>query len=90
MKKTGKKLAAYYNIPVRSAYYHNEGHWYWNLRDFPAAYFDDHGYIHFPTEKEYVDSPYLTISSKNTNVRNKGTIADMPGYRTLEPPPASL
>jgi len=90
MKKTGKKLTAYYKIPVQSAYYHGEGHWYWNLHIFPAAYFDDHGYVVFQTEKEYLENSYLTISSKNTNVRNKGTIADMPGYHRLEPPPVSL
>lgn len=90
MKKTGRKLAALYKIPVRSAYYHDEGHWYWNLSDFPAAYFDANGYVIFQNEGEYLDNPYLSISSKNTNVRNKRTIADMPGYRKLDPPPVSL
>ena len=90
MKKTGKRLLAYYKIPVRSAYYHNEGHWYWNLHSFPAAYFDANGCVVFQTENDYINSPYLTISSKNTNVRNKRTIADIPGYRKPEPPPASV
>ena len=90
MKKTGKTLAKHYRIPVQSAYYHNDGHWYWNLHQFPGAYFDDHGCIIFQTEREYLDNSYLTISSKNTNVRNRGTIADMPGYRKLDPPPSSL
>jgi|HubBroStandDraft_1064217.scaffolds.fasta_scaffold00274_7 hypothetical protein len=90
MKKTGKKLATHYRIPVQSAYYHGEGHWFWNLQRFPAAYFDDHGYVLFETEKDYVESVYLSISSKNTNVRGGATIANMPGYHKLEPPPALL
>jgi hypothetical protein len=90
MKKTGKKLATHYDIPARSAYYHNEGHWFWNLGSFPGAYFDDHGYILFATEKEYLESAYLSISSKNTNVRSGASIADMPGYQRLDPPPRSL
>jgi hypothetical protein len=90
MKKTGKKLATHYKIPVQNTYYHGVGHWFWNLQRFPAAYFDDHGYVLFRTEKDYVESVYLSISSKNTNVRGGATIADMPGYQKLEPPPVLL
>jgi hypothetical protein len=39
MKKTGESLARSYRINVRSAYYHNDGNWYWNLERFPGAYF---------------------------------------------------
>jgi hypothetical protein len=44
----------------------------------------------FQTEKDYIESVYLSLSSKNTNVRGAGSIADMPGSQRLEPAPASL
>jgi hypothetical protein len=53
MKKTGKFLAKSYQLDLRSAYYHNSGNWYWNLEEFPAAYFDDYGCVVFDTEADY-------------------------------------
>ena len=38
-RKTAKALAKFYKLRVRSAHYHNEGNWYWNLKRFPGAYF---------------------------------------------------
>jgi hypothetical protein len=43
MKKTGKSLAWFYQLGVRRAYYHKDGNWYWNLEQFPGAYFDGQG-----------------------------------------------
>jgi hypothetical protein len=37
MKKTGKSLARFYQLSVRSAYYHKDRDWYWNLEQFPGA-----------------------------------------------------
>ncbi len=93
MKKTGKALARSFQLGVRRAYYHNEGNWYWNLGQFPGAYFDANGCIVFETEKDYFECVYLSIGPRNTGIRGKNAgigISDIPGYRTLDPPPASL
>ncbi len=93
MKRTGKFLAGYYQLRVRSAYYHNNGNWYWNLEQFPGAYFDDNGFVVFETEADYFGCVYLSISPRNTGVRGKNVgvgISDIPAYRKLDPPPKSL
>ena len=91
--KTGRFLARFYNIGARSAYAHNDGNWYWNLTEFPGAYFDGEGVIVFQTEGEYRGCIYLSIGPRNTWVRDKRvgmSIADIPGYRKLDPPPHSF
>jgi hypothetical protein len=92
MKITGKSLARCYRIDMRGAYYHVDGNWYWNLEQFPGAYFDSDGCKVFQTEKEYFDCPYLTIGPRNTGVRSKNVgmgISDIPGYMRLDPPPCT-
>jgi len=93
MKKTGRSLARFYQLGVRSAYYHNNGNWYWNLEQFPGAYFDDHGCVVFETKADYFGCVYLSIGPRNIGVRSKNAgigISDIPGYRKLDPPPVSL
>lgn len=92
---TAKALAKFYKIDVQSAYYHDEGNWYWNLKQFPGAYFDRNGCIVFETEQEYrfCGRLHLSIGPENTGVRHKDvgmSISDIPGYRELDPPPSSL
>jgi hypothetical protein len=93
MKKTGKSLSRTYRLEVRSAYYHADGNWYWNLNLFPGAYFDGYGCIVFEMERDYRDCVYLSIGPRNTGVRGKNVgmgISDIPGYRKLDPPPISM
>jgi len=93
MKITGKRLASFYKIDVRSAYYHNNGNWYWNLQEFPGAYFDSGGCVVFQTEKDFLECVYLSVGPRNTGVRGKNAgmgISDIPGYRKLEPRPNTL
>ena len=88
--ESGKALARRYNIRVKDAYAHTDGNWYWNLNEFPGAYFDAGGVVVFPTEGEYRGCVYLAIGPRNTWVRNKEvgmSISDIPGYRNLDPPP---
>ena len=88
--KSGKLLACRYGIHVADAYSHAEGNWFWNLKNFPGAYFDREGVKIFETEDEYYQCVYLSIGPRNTGVRNKEVgmgIADIPGYRKLDPPP---
>ena len=91
LMKQGMQLAKFYKMNVRSAYSHVDGNWYWNLEKSPAAYFDASGCIVFQTETDYQHCVYLTIGPKNTGVRGKDvgmSIADIPGYRALNPPPS--
>ena len=91
--KPGKVLSRRYGIAVADAYSHIDGNWFWNLNEFPGAYFDAQGVIVFQTEGEYVGCVYLSIGPRNTGVRNKDagmSISDIPGYRKLDPPPCNL
>jgi hypothetical protein len=87
--KRGKKLAKFYGIEARSAHSHRQGLWYWNLKEFPAAYLDASGVVVFQTELEYRGCPNLTVYDNNTQVFGGG-IRNIPGYKTLAPPPISL
>jgi len=82
--KKGKELAKFYGIEARSAHSHRQGLWYWNLKEFPAAYFDSNGVVIFQTEGEYRGCPKLTVYDKNTQVFDGG-IKNIRGYRTLVP-----
>ena len=54
MKMTGKSLAKFYKMhDVRSAYYHGEGNWWWNLTEFPGVLFGPFGCVIFQTEEDY-------------------------------------
>lgn len=69
--KPGKFLSKRYGINVRRAYSHDEGNCYWNLKEFPGAYFDAEGCVVFQTEGEYRRCINLSIGLRNTGVRNK-------------------
>ncbi len=58
--------------------YSHDGHWYARLVRFPAALFDAHGYVLFPSEEEYRSSPHLRIG-KQISVPKPG-ISGIPGY----------
>jgi len=91
MKTMGKALLEHYKLPARSAHYHVNGRWYWNLEKFPGVYFDATGYLIFLTKRDYSECEYLRIGPVNTGVRNKAAgIAGIPGYVKLDPAPSSL
>ena len=93
MKTTGRTLARFYGLPVKAAHYHNDGNWYWNLHEFPAAYFDANGCVIFQSEEDYLQCVYLTVGPANTGVRGKDagiSIADIPGYQKLDPAPHTI
>jgi 5-methylcytosine-specific restriction endonuclease McrA len=58
--------------------YSDDGHWYATLERFPAALFDAHGYVLFPTKEDYESSPYLKIG-KQISIRKPG-ISAIPSY----------
>ena len=63
-----------------AAYYHRDGDWYTRATAFPAAYFDDHGYVLFRSRADYEGSPYLQLG---VQVAVPGGIATIPGYRRM-------
>ncbi|HEY40677.1 MAG TPA: hypothetical protein G4O18_02330 [Dehalococcoidia bacterium] len=77
---TGKLLNDLWEVHARHALYHKDGTFFENLRDFPGALFDAHGYMIFQTEQEYNNCPYLDIGQK-LNI-HKG-ISSIPGYRRM-------
>ena len=92
---TARALAKFYKIDVRSAHYHDEGNWYWNLQQFPGAYFDPNGCKVFETEEDYrfCGRLHLSIGPRNTGIRHKNvgmSLSDVPGYKKLSPTPGSL
>lgn len=74
---TGRQLNKEWNVGARHALFHKDGSWYNNLERFPGALFEPDGYILFKTEKDYLESPYVSVG-KETNVPNG--ISSIPGY----------
>jgi hypothetical protein len=57
---TGKQLNFLWGVGARHSLYREDGKWYHQLREFPWALFDAHGYVVFGTREDYLDySPYL-------------------------------
>ena len=75
---SGKKLKDKWNIPARQVLYHQDGTFYENLRQFPGALCDPHGYVLFSSEDVYNSCSYLHIGLK-LNVPEG--IYRIPGYR---------
>jgi hypothetical protein len=72
------RLKEKWDVNAVEVHYREIGNWYVRLKRFPAALFDRHGYILFPTEEAYLKpSPYIYIG-KQTGVP-KG-ISAIPGY----------
>ena len=74
---SAKKLCKLWNVDVQHALYHREGTFYENIRRFPGALFDYHGYVVFDTEQDYQMSTYL-LKGQKLNV--PGGISSIPGY----------
>lgn len=87
---SGRVLNKRWNVGAKHALYHRDGRWYNNLRAFPGALFDPHGFVVFETEEEYRTSKHVSVTQE-TNVTNG--ISSLPRYvsamketqRQLEP-----
>jgi hypothetical protein len=79
---TGEKLIGKWNLPVRQARFHRDGHYYEHLSRFPAAFCDIDGYIIFDTEEEYQNCPRLRLKQQ-VNVDKPG-ISSIPGYHKVD------
>jgi hypothetical protein len=71
------RLNEAWGVNAAQVRYSHDGHWYATLAHFPAALFDDHGYLLFATEEEYRSSP-ISIG-KQVSVPKPG-ISAVPGY----------
>jgi hypothetical protein len=74
---TGQQLNEEWKVGAQHALYHADGTWYENLRKFPGALFDRHGYVLFESAENFKKSTFLKIGEK-TNVPRG--ISKMPGY----------
>jgi len=77
-KDKATHLNEHWGVGAAHARYSDDGHWYAKLERFPAALFDVNGYVLFPTEKDYRNSPHLKIG-KQISIRKPG-ISAIPGY----------
>ena len=76
-KLHGRRLARQHGLQVAKSYAHVGGTWYTVPTEFPAAFFDNDGYIVFPTEVEFAARSELSVL-ETVNVHQG--IAAMPGY----------
>lgn len=72
------RLNEAWGVGATQVRYSDDGHWYATLKRFPAALFDAHGYVLFPTKADYESSPQITIG-KQISIRKPG-ISAMHGY----------
>ncbi len=79
-RTTGKYLNELWNVGAAHALYHHDGTFYENLRTFPGALFDYHGFVVFQNEAEYTSCPYLNIGEK-LNVHQG--IKSIPRYKSI-------
>ena len=77
----GRRLAQQHGLQVAQSYAHVGGTWYTVPTQFAAAFFDNEGYIVFPTEAGFAECPELDVQ-QTVNV-DQG-IAAIPGYVRCE------
>lgn len=66
-----------WNVGAVQSRYSDDGHWYAQLKRFPAALFDANGYVLFADEESYLSAP-MSIG-KQISVPKPG-ISKLPGY----------
>ena len=76
-RNKASELNEAWSIGAVQSRYSDDGHWYAQLKHFPAALFDSQGYIYFATEEEYLAAP-MNIG-KQISVPMPG-ISALPGY----------
>jgi 5-methylcytosine-specific restriction protein A len=53
-RNKAERLNKAWGVGALQVRYSYDGHWYARLERFPAALFDEHGYVYFATEEEYL------------------------------------
>lgn len=87
LEGSGKFLKEHWEIPVEKAYYHDEGTWYQNPKQYPVAFTSPMGYVIFESSKSIAESEYINESlemieggESQINLSGNFTIADIPGF----------
>ena len=75
-----ERLKKKWGVAAVQVRYRETGNWYALLERFPAALFDQNGYILFPTEEAYRTAPGILIG-KEIGFRKRKGISEMPGYK---------
>lgn len=84
-KITGRLLAKRHKIQAAHALYRSTGDWYHVLRKFPAALFDDKGYLYFENREQYENftrKAGVQEKVETNTLRVDSGIVSMPGYQT--------
>ena len=76
-RNIGKELNERWKVGAAHALYSEKGTWFHVLERFPGALFDAHGYVVFPTKRDYETCPQLS-HGKELNVR--GGISSLTNY----------
>ena len=70
-------LVRRWRVRVNQGYYHCDGKFYNNLKEFPGGLFDPDGYVIFRNEQDYNNCPHLNIGVRTNATRG---ISRIPGY----------
>jgi len=77
---TGRALREQWKIPAVEVRYHKDGHFFENVKRFPAAFCDPNGYVIFSSASDLRNTPKVKIGIK-TNIRDG--IATLPNYKRM-------
>ncbi|MCH8199623.1 MAG: hypothetical protein IIA54_06100 [Chloroflexi bacterium] len=77
----GRRLARQHELSVAQCYAHIGGTWYSCPTEFPVAFFDNEGYLLFPTQADFAACSELDVQ-QTVNVYQG--IASIPGYVRCE------
>jgi hypothetical protein len=80
---SARQLVRQEGLDVRKAYYHWEGTWFQRVHEFPAALFDQYGYVVLKSRTEYLNHPKIGGSEK-TNIPDG--IASFENYTKMSRP----
>lgn len=78
---SGARLCRLWNVNVRQARFHKDGHFFTPPVHYPAGLFDPKGYVVFIDEKSLKASPRISIGVR---VNVKGGIAGLPNYQRMK------
>jgi len=77
---TGRNLNDIWNVGARLPLYRKDGTWYHIPRYFPAALFDENGYLFIPTEEDFEILRTKYFSGKGDEISYSKGISSIPGY----------
>jgi 5-methylcytosine-specific restriction protein A len=79
-RNIGKELNKKWRVGAQHALYRNNGTWYHRLERFPAALFDEYGYVVFESKEALEDCAGVLIGKGKNWLNVPDGIAALPGY----------